>query len=234
MEVAVDSLPGALIAVESGAGRLELCASLDGGGVTPSIGLLESVLGRVSVPVMVLVRPRTGGFVYGPDEQAIVTRDIRSLVGAGAAGVVVGALDPESGLDLGALDAWLDEAAGAPVTFHRAFDCCRDLRLAHRQLVERGVQRVLTAGGTGRALDGLQLLAELAAHGASSEAGAILPGGGLRAAHVTQVLAATGGSEVHTSGRTDASAVLPGSGEYPGLTMPDPAELVAMARALGE
>lgn len=232
--MAVDSLAGAIIAEEAGAGRLELCGSLDGGGVTPSLGFLESVLATVSIPVMVLVRPRTGGFVYDRGEQAGVTRDIRCLLEVGASGVVVGALDAAGDLDLGALDEWVAAAMGAPVTFHRAFDCCRDPRAAFQQLAQRDIQRVLTAGGAGSVMDGLSLLAELSREKTHGGGLAILPGGGLRAAHVSEVIARTGAGEVHTSGRTKDSPLLPGSGEYPGLVLPDARELAAMVQALKE
>ena len=232
IEVAVDSLPAALLAAQAGAGRLELCAGLDGGGVTPSLGLLEAVLEQVSLPVMVLVRPRTGNFIYGAEEQRLVQRDITSVLRAGASGVVVGALDDQGAVDRSAMGGWIEAAAGAPVTYHRAFDCCADPLQAHGDLVELGVQRILTSGGMSRVIDGLPLLVTLAGRMGTGTLGAILPGGGLRAKDVPQVVKATGVREVHTSGRTKDSPMVSGSGEFPGLRLPDPVELKAMLAAL--
>jgi copper homeostasis protein len=232
IEVAVDSLPAALLASKAGAGRLELCASLDSGGVTPSLGLLAGVLEQVTLPVMVLVRPRSGDFVYGAGERRVVQRDIRSLLGAGAAGVVVGALDAHGDLDFEAMRAWLDAAEGAPLTFHRAFDCTSEPLRTHGQLVELGVQRVLTSGGAARVIDGLPMLVTLASRVGSEGYGTILPAGGLRSQDVARVVDATGVREVHTSGRTENSTLLPGSGEYQGSRLPDPDELRAMAAEL--
>ena len=98
VEVAVDSLPAATLAVSAGAGRLELCSGLGEGGSTPSLGLLEAVREAVDVPVFVLVRPRAGSFVLEHGERALIRRDLELASAAGADGFVVGALDAEGRL----------------------------------------------------------------------------------------------------------------------------------------
>ena len=138
-EVPVDSLPAAVLAVEAGAARLELCAGLGEGGSTPSLGLLEAVRAAVEVPVFVLVRPRAGSFVLEPGEQDLVRRDLEHAVRAGADGVVVGALTAAGALDLAALQAWRDAAPGASFTLHRAFDEVSDRAAALEALASSGV-----------------------------------------------------------------------------------------------
>ncbi len=232
VEVAVDSLPAALLAVDAGAGRLELCAGLGEGGSTPSLGLLEAVRAAVAVPVFVLVRPRAGSFVLEPGEQDLVRRDIELAVAAGADGVVVGALTAEGSLDLAALQAWRDAAPGASFTVHRAFDEVSDRVAALEDLGRLGFTRVLTTGGADSVEEGL---AGLASHARLCEADPglprTLPGGGVRAANAAAVLEASGGLELHTSARTAASRALDAGPRFGALCLPDPGEVARLVEA---
>ena len=232
VEVAVDSLPAATVAVAAGAGRLELCAGLGEGGSTPSLGLLEAVREAVDVPVFVLVRPRAGSFVLEPGERDLVRRDVELAAAAGADGFVVGALDAEGRLDLEALATWRDVAPSAPFTVHRAFDEDPEPERALTALGDLGFARVLTTGGGDDVRSGLAGLARLAARGAEDpELPRVLPGGGVRAANATAVLEATGGSELHTSARTAASASLDAGSRFGTLLLPDPQEIAALVEA---
>ncbi len=179
LEIAVQDVAGALVAVDGGADRLELCVALaETGGLTPSIGLLDAVLAAVPphVGVHVLVRPRPGGFVFSRHELDVQMRDVRASVAAGAAGVVVGALTPAGGVDRAAIDAMIAAAGDCEVTFHRALDAVVYLEPAIDDLVELGIVRVLTSGGAARSIDGvdrLRLTVRLAAGRLQVMAGAV-------------------------------------------------------------
>jgi copper homeostasis protein len=151
VEIAVQDAAGARAALDAGADRLELCQALETGGLTPSLGILESVLAAVDpLLVNVLVRPRAGGFVYSAEEAAVVEADIRACVERGAGGVVVGALTRDGLLDRDAMRRWRDAAGTASVVFHRAIDASADPRAVFDSLMAEGVDRVLTSGGAVR------------------------------------------------------------------------------------
>ncbi|KZT61340.1 hypothetical protein CALCODRAFT_480054 [Calocera cornea HHB12733] len=129
IEVCVDSLESAIIAQENGADRLEVCTNLAvGGGTTPSIGLISCILEQVQLPVMVLIRCRTGDFFYGSDELEVMTADIGAIAQLSEmhkgheVGVVIGALCRDGTIDEPAVKALMLATGHMPVTFHRAFD----------------------------------------------------------------------------------------------------------------
>jgi copper homeostasis protein len=195
VEAAVDTLLSAMRAERAGAGRVELCASLGDGGVTPSAGLIAAVLEHVSVPVFVMIRPRGGGFVYTADELRVMFRDIEQTRALGAAGIVCGALTPEHHLDIEQTRRLVESAAGLPVTFHRAFDFTRDLRASLEDAMRAGVTRVLTSGGRATALEGADMIATLVANASGQII--VVAGGGIREHNVREVIERTRVREVH-------------------------------------
>ncbi|WP_109210671.1 MULTISPECIES: copper homeostasis protein CutC [Microbacterium] len=198
VEIAVQDPAGAQAAMRAGADRLELCQALDLGGITPSLGVLEAVLGAVDpAAVNVLVRPRGGGFVYSEEEVALVTADIRTCVERGAGGVVVGALTASGGLDIQALRRWRDAASSATLVFHRAVDAAADPSAVFDALVAEGVDRVLTSGGAPRSIEGLAALSAFAARSGSVE---VMAGGGVQPGDIPALFAA-GVDAVHLSAR---------------------------------
>ncbi len=216
-EICVDDLDGALAADRAGADRIELCANLLEGGTTPSMGLIRSVLSAVkNIGVQVIVRARGGDFVYIDDEIDVMCADLRAIADAAShastpVGVVVGALTASGEVDAVATARLIEAAAPLPVTFHKAFDATTDLLTAYDTLTDLGIERVLTSGGPGTALDGVDLLAELVRRSnAATTAPAVLIGGSVRPANVRALLAATGAREVHArlqvpSGRNDGT-----------------------------
>lgn len=200
VEIAVQDAEGARIALDVGADRLELCQALDVGGLTPSLGVLESVLAAVAPSaVNVLVRPRGGGFVYSGEEVDVVAADIRACVERGAGGVVVGALTADGHVDVDALRRWRDAAGAATLVFHRAIDAAPDPLAVFDVLIEENVDRVLTSGGAARAVDGIPNLSSFVARaGGAIE---IMAGGGVRSVDIAALLAA-GVDSVHLSART--------------------------------
>jgi copper homeostasis protein len=195
VEAAVDSLDDALAAVEGGADRLELCADLLVGGTTPDRALIAEVLERVEIPVLVMIRPRGGSFVYTSAELERMRRDIGIALELGAAGVVLGVLDGTKRIEVEQTRSLVRLAAGAPVTFHRAFDRTLDLLAALDTLISIGVTRVLTSGGAATASEGADTLAALVAHAAGRIE--ILAGGGIRAVNARDIVHRTGVKEVH-------------------------------------
>jgi copper homeostasis protein len=195
VEACVDAIDAALEAERGGAGRLELCGELLQGGVTPSAGLIGAVRERVKIPLFVLIRPRTGDFLYSSDERDVMLRDIAMAKSLGADGVVIGALTTDGDVDVETTRALTDAARPMQVTFHRAFDFARDQGAAMDALLSVGVDRVLTSGGAASALEGaiaLKALVHLA-----GDAMTVLAGGAITASNVTEVVRASGVREVH-------------------------------------
>ena len=176
LEVAVDDPRGLKAAIEGGADRIELCSALDVGGLTPSAGLMRLAVG-CGRPVLAMIRPRTGGFCYSPDELAVMAADIAAARQTGLAGVVFGVLTPELRLDIPAMRGLVSRAAGLQITLHRAFDMIENWCEAVDQAVDLGIHRILTSGGATSAPAGVQRLAEVIAHAKGRIT--ILPGAGI-------------------------------------------------------
>lgn len=160
LEVCVDCAEGLAAAVAGGAERIELCAALDVGGLTPSVGLMR-LAADCGVPVYAMIRPRAGGFVFSPGDVAVMRDDIGAARAAGLAGVVLGASLPDGRLDAALLGTLVSEAAGLGLTLHRAFDLAPDLGEALELAVTLGFERVLTSGGARDAVSGRGALERL-------------------------------------------------------------------------
>lgn len=189
-------------AIHAGAGRIELCDNLAVGGTTPSTGVIEEALGYAGekgVPVMTMIRPRGGDFVYNDIELKIMHTDLIEAKKLGTDGVVFGCLTPSGWLDEEALELFIDNAEGLQITFHMAFDAIP----AERQfeaidwLAGHGVDRILTHGGAAGSpiLDNLSRLKELIAYADGRLL--ILPGAGITFENVDQVVKELGVSEAH-------------------------------------
>ncbi|MGN9911312.1 copper homeostasis protein CutC [Phytohabitans sp. LJ34] len=199
-EVCVDSADGVLAAQAAGAHRVELCAALSEGGVTPSAGAIATALDVATIDVNVLVRPRGGDFVYDRHEIRAMRRDIEAVAAAGAHGVVIGALTADGDVDLAACRELLSDVDGLSVTFHRAFDMARRPREALAAVADLGADRLLTSGQEATALDGAALIAELVT--AAGDRLVVMPGGGVTAGNVRRLIDLTGVREVHFTART--------------------------------
>ena len=185
-------------AVRGGADRIELCSALAGGGVTPSVGLIrEAVDIAGNVPVMVLIRPRDGHFVYDEDEVRVMEADIMAARCVGAYGVVIGALTPTGEIDVDTCRRLVKAAHGMNITFSRAIDVTPDTLQALRVVASLNVDRVLTSGGAANAPEGADVLRQMVQYNGP----AIMAGGGVTAGNVTALVQATGVQEVHGSFR---------------------------------
>jgi copper homeostasis protein len=174
---------------------VELCADLAQGGTTPSAGTIARCVEALRIPVVVMIRPRGGDFLYDAEELDVMRRDIRMARAFYAGGVACGALRADGTIDADAMRVLMDEAGPLPVTFHRAFDATSDLARSLDALIALGVQRVLTSGGAATAADAMPVIRELVAR--SGGAIAIMAGGGVRAHNVQQLVEHTGVREVH-------------------------------------
>lgn len=184
-------------AQEAGARRIELCEKLAVGGVTPSAELLKAAISVAKVPVNVLVRPRGGDFVFSAAEADTMLRDIELCREAGAAAVVIGALDSRGDVDMPLMRRLCDAASGMSVTFHRAFDVCADPLAAFEDVLSLGCDRLLTSGHESDAFKGRFFIAELVERAAGRII--VMPGCGVRRSNIARIAADTGAVEFHAS-----------------------------------
>ncbi|HWU48553.1 MAG TPA: copper homeostasis protein CutC [Asticcacaulis sp.] len=180
LEICVDTLSGLNAAITGGADRIELCAALSEGGLTPSRGLM-ALAAEAGLPVRAMIRPRAGDFTYSGDELAVMRADIATAAEAGLAGVVFGANQADGSLDLAALEDLIRQAQdfGLETALHRSFDLTPDLSVTLDAAIALGFDTVLTSGGAASAPEGLAKLQALAAQ--ASGRIEILAGGGVRA-----------------------------------------------------
>ena len=197
LEIAVSTPGEAILAETNGADRLELSSGLELGGITPSLNTFRAIRDLVSIPIVVLVRPRPGGFNYSDREFDVMLRDAAEFAKEGAAGIVCGVLDP-SGID-GPRCKQLVETAGGRAIFHRAFDFLPDPVAVLDELIALGFKRVLTSGQAIAAQAGATRLAELIQHAGSLIE--ILPAGNIRPDTVMELIEETHCNQVHSSAR---------------------------------
>lgn len=195
LEICCYSQASAEIAQLNGADRIELCASPKEGGLTPSYGVLRLVRETVTIPVHPIVRPRGGDFCYTDDEFSAMLDDVRLIKTLGFPGLVIGVLDEEGNVDIPRMGQIMHAAQGMAVTFHRAFDMCRNPHEAVDRLGDLGISRVLTSGQKASAEKGLSLITELKHR---SGVPIIMAGAGVRASNLHMFLDA-GVEEVHSS-----------------------------------
>eukprot|EP00898_Chlorokybus_atmophyticus_P004613 jgi/Chlat1/5152/Chrsp33S05144 len=212
VEICVDTIASAAAALHGGAHRLELCASLAEGGITPSHALIQAVVRLASactprVPVYVMIRPRAGDFVYTPEELSVMREDICNAAALGAAGAVFGCLCPDGTVDEQQTRELMRACreANLDATFHRAFDVATDPTRALETLIALGVPRVLTSGQEETALAGADLIRTLRQQ--ASGRIAIMAGAGVGPGNVREILGRTGVREVHASARNRVMTV---------------------------
>src|SRR2546425_4916267 len=194
VEACVDSVESALAAARGGAHRIELCANLVEGGTTPSAGTLAVCRARLEIPIFVLIRPRGGDFLYSAAELAVMLEDVKQAKETGAQGIVTGVLRADGEIDQDRTGELIAAARPLRVTFHRAFDVCRDAGRALETLIALGVERVLTSGQAATAPEGAEAIAGLVRRAAGRIA--VLPGGGVTEGNVAALVRATGVTEI--------------------------------------
>ncbi len=196
LEICVDNPAGLEAAVAGGADRIELCSALELGGLTPSAALLDLAV-RTGCPVHVMIRPRAGGFVVAEEEAALMVEEIRLATTRGAAGIVVGALAADGGLDRDRLARFRDAAGDATIVLHRAIDLVPDPVAAVREAAALGYDKILSSGGALTAVEGMTTLAAMVE--AAGAGPSIIAGSGVTPDNVARLIAGTGVREVHGS-----------------------------------
>ena len=194
-EICVEGIDGAVAAQAGGGDRIELCASLLEGGITPSFGTIRAALKLCYIPVHVILRPRGGDFLYSDAEFATMLDDAREIMRLGAAGIVIGCLTEDGRIDEPRMRALVEAARPLSVTCHRAFDMTRDPAEALEALVRCGVDRVLTSGQCATAVEAIPLLKQLNAQAAGRII--VMACGELGPDSIAQVVRETEGREFH-------------------------------------
>lgn len=218
LEICAGSVESAIAARNSGAQRIELCAALEVGGVTPSAGLIAQARKVKGIELNVLIRPRGGDFLYNSHEAACMEHDICTCKKLGVDGVVIGALTAEGDIDTALCKRLIAAADGMSVTFHRAFDMCRNPKEAIEELIAMGCDRVLTSGQAATAEAGIPLLKELVEQAAGRIS--IMPGCGVNSSNAAKIVQSTDAEEIHASARKSV-----GSGmkfRHSGVSMGNP------------
>ena len=200
LEICCDSYEAVCAARGGGADRVELCSGLAEGGITPSAGLI-GMAASAGIDVNVLIRPRPGDFLYTDADCEIMLRDIAETARCGARGVVIGALTADGDVDKEICRKLVEEAKsrGMSVTFHRAFDVCREPEKALEQIIELGCDHLLTSGQRPSALEGSALIADLVRQAAGRIT--IMPGSGVNPGNIAEIESLTSASEFHSTAR---------------------------------
>jgi copper homeostasis protein len=197
LEICVDSIESAIAAKEGGADRLEVCSSLAVGGTTPSFGLVKQCVEDIRLPVIMMIRPHEGGFVYQENDLKTMLADIEIAQSIGVCGVVFGALTQERHVHLDHCQRLLAAAHSIKTTFHRAFDIVTDPIESLDQIIALGFNRLLTSGQESTAQKGIPLVRQL--RDRAQNRIAILAGAGVNALNAKQIVNETGVRELHAS-----------------------------------
>jgi copper homeostasis protein len=212
IEIATSDFLTTKSAVEGGADRIELCANLAEGGTTPSYAHIKKCREAFDIPLFPIVRPRGGDFLYTKDEFEIMRNDIKLCKELGCEGIVIGLLNMDGTIDMTRTSELIGLAYPLDITFHRAFDRCKDPFAALEELIEIGCQRILTSGQqpsvssqesivNSKAVD---LIAELNAK--ADDRIIIMPGSGVRKENIKMLAEKTGCVEFHSSLRGKAKS----------------------------
>jgi len=223
LESSVQTVEAAQAAARGGADRIELCADLSVGGLTPTAQLLQAVRAAIQIPIFSMIRPRAGNFVYSATELEQMKQAIAVAKDCGMNGMVLGILRKDHSVDVERTPELVEMAKPLPVTFHRAFDECSDLRRSLEDVVRTGAARILTSGGAKTALEGASQLRNLVE--AAGDRIIVVPGAGISAQNIAEVARQTAAREFHSG----LSSVLPYScRDYARLE----AEVAKLARQL--
>lgn len=205
IEICANSVESVKAAFEAGADRVELCAGMPEGGTTPSYGTVAMAREAAPYGLHVIIRPRGGDFLYDDTECETMLRDIEMAHRIGADGVVFGCLTPDGEVDKRRMAALMAAAQGMSVTFHRAFDMCRDPFAALQDIESLGCRRILTSGQQSSAEAGIPLLKELVGR---TQRTLIMPGCGINASNIAGIAEATGAREFHLSARMSVESAM--------------------------
>ncbi len=206
LEIAVFNIQSALLGVNAGANRIELCENPADGGTTPSYGTLKTVREKISIPVFPIIRARGGDFIYTDEEFAVMQKDILLCKQLGFEGIVIGLLNKDATVDKERTKRLVELAYPLEVTFHRAFDRTKDAFQSLEDIIDCGCQRILTSGQVPNAFDGKDLIKQLIEQ--ADDRIIIMPGSGIRSNNIKAIADYTGAKELHSSARKNISSVM--------------------------
>lgn len=195
VEICLEDVKSVLAAQEGGADRVELCSDLFEGGLTPSLGTVLTAKKLAQIPINCMIRPRGGDFCYSDLEFQAMKEDILAFKAAGVNGIVFGILTPEGDVDMERSREVIKLARPLSVTFHRAFDMTRDPYKALEDLIELGVDRVLTSGQEASVPEGADLLADLVKK--ADDRIIVMPGCGISERNFPKIHAKINAKEYH-------------------------------------
>jgi len=204
IEIATSDFLTTKSAVEGGADRVELCANLAEGGTTPSYAHIKKCRETFDIALFPIIRPRGGDFLYTKDEFEIMKNDIKLCKELGCEGIVIGLLNMDGTIDMTRTSELIELAYPLEVTFHRAFDRCKDPFAALEELIEIGCQRILTSGQKPTVSEGVDLIVKL--NKKADDRIIILPGSGVRKDNIKMLAEKTGCIEFHSSLRGKAKS----------------------------
>ncbi|MBS1975319.1 MAG: copper homeostasis protein CutC, partial [Bacteroidetes bacterium] len=199
LEICSFNLQSALIAQQAGAQRVELCADPEGGGTTPSLGVIKMARAKLQVQLYPIIRPRGGDFLFNDEEFDIMMNDVALCKQYGCDGAVIGMLNADGAIDKKRCAKLVELAYPLGITFHRAFDWCANPFEAMEDIIGIGCERILTSGQKPTALEGAALINELVRQ--ADNRIVIMPGSGVRANNIVELKEKTGAEEFHTSAR---------------------------------
>jgi Uncharacterized protein involved in copper resistance len=198
-EVCANSVKSCLAAQEGGAHRVELCSAIPEGGTTPSFGEIAIAREMLQIKLHVIIRPRSGDFLYSPLEIKSMLKDIEMCKKLGVDGVVFGMLNNIGEIDIPIMKEFMDASTGMSITFHRAFDMCCNPNEALEQIISLGCDRILTSGQRPTAEEGIPLLRKLNEQAKGRIA--LMAGSGVNETNIQRIATETGISEFHFSAR---------------------------------
>jgi len=199
IEVCVAHIQSALAAQEGGAQRVELCVTLYEGGTPPSYATIKLARQKLNIGLNIMIRPRGSDFCYSDVEFELMKEDIKICKDLGADGVVFGLLNPDGNIDLDRMKILIDLAKPMSVTFHRAFDVTADPFKALEEIIELGINRILTAGQKNTVPEGIDLIKQLV--DVADDRIIIMPGSGISESNIQEIRDITGAKEFHLTGR---------------------------------
>lgn len=200
VEVCVSSIEDVFTVKKAKADRVELCSVMEVIGVTPSLGAFLYTKEHIDLPIVVMIRPRAGGFNYNNHEFETMLLDIKLFKEYGATSFVFGILDDNNDIDKERCQKMVEAiGAGHEIVFHKAFDYVPDKDAAMQTLIDLGFTRVLTSGGLGSTLDNLDELKHLIDK--YQDQIQIMPGGGIDKNNVSKILETLNLDQIHLSAK---------------------------------
>jgi len=200
IEICCYSVESAIIAEENGADRIELCDNYSEGGTTPSFASVDYCIKNLKIPINIIVRPRGGDFLYTQLEYELIKKDVSKIKELNANGIVIGFLTKDGEIDLEKTKEIVALANPMEVTFHRAFDMCKNPLKALEELKDLNITRILTSGAKNTAMEGIDLLTSLVKKAGTKIS--ILPGSGVNQNNLKELIIKTGAKEFHSSAKT--------------------------------